>query len=345
MKIISTITTGLAALVLVVGAAVFGAPQQVSALYDADVLCTVFDTNECAIDAVDIGGISGRIIFTIGGGHATLTAHDNFQGDLNIPSSIVFSDDSNTYEVTGIGNNVFLANTNLGDVTVPNTIEQIGESAFQGSSIGELTFQSGGTEELVILPQAFYNSWASGTIAFPSRLAEIQSDAFGNTAIDGITFENGGSSALTIGSTAFYGAVVLTGSVTFPANLSALGDNAFANTGITDVYFLGLDGAAISVTAAGAAEPTFESSVLIHYLCNAVNFLDFDGVGTGTWNGYAVVPIAACVTPDDSIKAPSSGVSAGGTTDQSTSSIVVTVVAALALAGAVLAGRKLVFKK
>ena len=57
-----------------------------------------------------------------------------------IPSTI--SDASGTYNVVGIGNNVFCGRSHISEITMPNTIEYIGNLAFADTYFTSLTIST-----------------------------------------------------------------------------------------------------------------------------------------------------------------------------------------------------------
>lgn len=133
--------------------------------------------------------------------------HNNGSTDVVIPNTV--TNNSNTYNVTSIGNDAFDYNGPTGKITgitftTPSNITNIGSEAFRAQ---ELT-----------------------TVTIPSSVITIDQYAFWNNDITSVTFENGIES---IGDHAFSTNQII--SIDIPNSVTNLGVSAFANNLITTV--------------------------------------------------------------------------------------------------------------
>jgi uncharacterized repeat protein (TIGR02543 family) len=196
-------------------------------------------TTALAIDPADIP--DGMTI--IG---TTVTKYTGSAEDLVIPEG-----------VTEIKKDVFQFNTTLKTVTLPTTLETIGEMAFDGCSalttvyglencnlktISDAAFQScTSLAGELILPStleylgdhAFLNAqWTSVTFEEPSTLKEIGEGAFGYcTQLNSVTLPAG---LVTIGEDAFISCTSLE-QIELPSTLKTLEDGAFQLSGLTSI--------------------------------------------------------------------------------------------------------------
>lgn len=214
---------------------------------------------------------------------------------LNIESSI--SDKGKNYTVTKIAMWAFNnARNTLTEVTLPNTVDEIGSQAFFNCS--NLT--------KVIIPEgvrkigqaAFYGCSQLTSITIPSTITNMDTAFSGNTALSHVTLTNGiskisssafkGCTGLTeikvpismneICSDAFNGCTSLK-SVLLEKNINIINSNAFKDcTELNDVKYNGYKTDWEKVRVNNAGNDTLTSKV--QYLCD-INF-DLNG---GTING------------------------------------------------------------
>lgn len=107
--------------------------------------------------------------------------------NLSIPKTVIYNDV--TYTVTEIAPFAFAEVYEINNVTIPNTVLNIGKYAFYGSSISKLTFSAGSKIE-VIGKKAFSECYDATTFVLPSSLRVIQDYAFlyfGNWETNGST--------------------------------------------------------------------------------------------------------------------------------------------------------------
>lgn len=152
--------------------------------------------------------------------------------------------------VTSIGNDAFRGNTNVTSVSIPSSVLQIGNNAFDSSgltsvtipgsvaSIGSGAFQQMPSllsviiqEGVTALPlRAFFNNFAPTivNVSLPSTLTSIGESAFRGAAITSLTIPN---SVTSIGNSAFERSLLT--SVVIGENVIEIGDEAFYSTDLT----------------------------------------------------------------------------------------------------------------
>jgi uncharacterized repeat protein (TIGR02543 family) len=241
--------------------------------------------------------IQGNLKYTVNddGQSVTVSGTSGSPTQLNIESSI--SDKDKNYTVTKIAMWAFNnARNTLTEVTLPNTVDEIGYQAFFNCS--NLT--------KVIIPEgvrkigqaAFYGCSQLTSITIPSTITNMDTAFSGNTALSHVTLTNGiskisssafkGCTGLTeikvpisvneICSDAFNGCTSLT-SVTLEKNINIINSNAFNDcTNLSDVKYNGYKTDWDKVTVNETGNDTLISKV--QYLCD-INF-DLNG---GTING------------------------------------------------------------
>lgn len=243
----------------------------------------------------------GDLIYTVNadGQSVTVSGTSGSPTQLTIESSI--SDKNKNYTVTKIAMWAFNnARNTLTEVTLPNTVDEIGYQAFFNCS--NLT--------KVIIPEgvrkigqaAFYGCSQLTSITIPSTITNMDTAFSGNTALSHVTLTNGiskisssafkGCTGLTeikvpisvneICSDAFNGCTSLK-SVLLEKNINIINSNAFKDcTELNDVKYNGYKTDWEKVRVNNAGNDTLTSKV--QYLCD-INF-DLNG---GTINGSNTV--------------------------------------------------------
>ena len=183
--------------------------------------------------------------------------NNNLTGTLTIPSSVVriynsafASTTINTNKINSIvfeansslyliGENAFYSNKLKGTLTIPKSVQMIGNSAFAARSadtatnqIDALLFEPGSTLEIIDLFAFAYNNLK--TLTIPKSVKTIGSNAFSggggisqtttNNKITSLTFESG-SVLQTINNNAFFGCNLA--SITVPSSVTSIGVGAF----------------------------------------------------------------------------------------------------------------------
>lgn len=250
-----------------------------------------------AVAAAPIKFTKGDLIYTVNadGQSVTVSGTSGSPTQLTIESSI--SDKDKNYTVTKIAMWAFNnARNTLTEVTLPNTVDEIGYQAFFNCS--NLT--------KVIIPEgvrkigqaAFYGCSQLTSITIPSTITNMDTAFSGNTALSHVTLTNGiskisssafkGCTGLTeikvptsvyeICSDAFNGCTSLK-SVLLEKNINIINSNAFKDcTELNDVKYNGYKTDWEKVRVNNAGNDTLTSKV--QYLCD-INF-DLNG---GTING------------------------------------------------------------
>lgn len=126
-------------------------------------------------------------------------------------------------------------------VTIGKNVINIAESAFNGATMQELVFETGGTEDLVLGNSAFNGVHGNIAVQIPARVKTLPQQIFYQVNITALTFEDGGEN-LVIANNAFdaFGTSAKTStsasdtaypfsaqSIVFPARLVSIGENAF----------------------------------------------------------------------------------------------------------------------
>lgn len=151
--------------------------------------------------------------------------------ELNIPSEVV--NDGNTYKVTAIAQNAFYNTKFEGDLIIPNTITDIGPSAFRKCT--ELSGKLYIPENIqTISSKAFMNTGFTSVEILSEYITEIPDEAFsGCEELSEVIMPDQIES---IGSSAFLECYMLE-SIELPEELTTIGNNAFEFSGLTEIKF------------------------------------------------------------------------------------------------------------
>ena len=150
---------------------------------------------------------------------------DNYSGitTLTIPSSVTYN--SETYNVTSIGNGAFTYCSSLSSITIPNSVTSIGYQAFSYClSLTSITIPNSVTEidENAFMETPWLNNQPNGCMYINNLLYKYKGDIPANTHID---VKEGTTQ---ICAYAFSGCSSLT-SITIPNSVTSIGENAFRN--------------------------------------------------------------------------------------------------------------------
>lgn len=114
---------------------------------------------------------------------ASVVAASNYKGlkEANIPSSVTYYETGNTYVVKAIFSNTFRGAEDLEKVTLPNTMTDIGSSAFENSGLQSITIPASVTS---IGERAFYDTplydkssnWYDGVLYIGNYLIAVKGD-------------------------------------------------------------------------------------------------------------------------------------------------------------------------
>ena len=144
---------------------------------------------------------------------------DSIAGDLSIPSSVEWND--NTYSVVTIGNYAFYNCASLTEVIIPELISSIGTYAFSGcKSLTSVNIPAGITS---ISNYSFYNCTSLALVDLPSTLESIGNNAFYGSGLTTIDIPKGVTS---VGTSAFQKCTSLSQAV-LPESLQTINENAF----------------------------------------------------------------------------------------------------------------------
>ncbi|MCQ2070276.1 MAG: InlB B-repeat-containing protein, partial [archaeon] len=112
----------------------------------------------------------GDWAYTVEGDSITVTGYTGTESEIVIPSMIEGK------PVTAIGENAFLKNKTISEVTVPGTVTEIRNGAFDRSTVTTVVFDGEGLE--TIGTQAFFTCTNLVSIQFPDSLETIGQRAF-----------------------------------------------------------------------------------------------------------------------------------------------------------------------
>lgn len=171
---------------------------------------------------------------------------------VDIPTSV--SDCTSTYTVTEIGTTAFANNGNITNITIPNTITSIGQSAFNNCNLT--------------------------SVSIPSSVTIIKQAAFSNNSISNLIINNG---VTTIENFAF-STNQLT-AINLPESITSVGNGVFrVNTALTKVFSSATTPP--TITTANSSDDTFANRNNIH-LYIPVGTKDVYVTNSGAlWTGF-----------------------------------------------------------
>jgi len=167
--------------------------------------------------------------FTTNSGVITITGYAGSDRILVIPGT------TNGYPVTILGPTAFFGRTSLTNLTIPNTVTNLGSYTFDGCS--RLQTVTLGTNLSSFGEGAFYGCASLTSLALPNRVASLGNYAFAFCgSLKTMTL---GTNLGAVGEGTFYRCTNLA-SLTLPASVTNLGDSVFAYcSNLTGIYFEG----------------------------------------------------------------------------------------------------------
>ncbi len=145
--------------------------------------------------------------------------------DAVIPSSVVNPDDGKTYQVVAIGYQAFYGERALTSISLPVSIREIGEDAFNFTNLSSVALPAG----LKKIDDSAFEYSKLAAVDLPEGLESLGEDAF--ASCDSLSRVVVPGSVKQVGDAAFYGCSQLS-DVTLGEGVGAIGFNAFAKTAI-----------------------------------------------------------------------------------------------------------------
>lgn len=124
------------------------------------------------------------LIFSVYDNYATLTGAVNVSGDVKIPAMY------GSAIVSAISSNVFKDNVAITSVSIPETVTQIGESAFNGCTALTAVYFEGTSQCKEIQKYAFYGCSKLSDCAIPTTIQKVREYAFSGSGITSVSFTN-----------------------------------------------------------------------------------------------------------------------------------------------------------
>lgn len=193
--------------------------KEVTILSDVDLSVSMFNSN-AYLETVNLSNTLNVI-----GNYA-------FKGctklkNINIPSSLIAIGNSTFSDSFNIENNT--------EITLPETLESIGKSAFSGAKLKKVTILG----NITVIPESAFSSCTAEEIVLPNSITEIQDSAFMYTYK--LKNMNIPKSLKTIGSYGFASSFSKDANVELilPESLTSIGTYAFNKTNIVGIKILG----------------------------------------------------------------------------------------------------------
>ena len=195
---------------------------------------------------------------------------------------------------TSIGNNAFAGCSSLINITIPNSVTSIGNTALQNTSITNITIP----DSVTSLGIATFGGCTSLiNIILPNSITTINKSLFGGcTSLINITIPN---SVTSIGDTAFASCISLT-SITIPNSVTTIGSSSFAGcTSLTSVTIgnsvtsmignttFGGCTSLTSITSLATTAPTIQKNTFQNVNAGGTLYVPSGSTGYGTWMGTA----------------------------------------------------------
>ena len=163
----------------------------------------------------------GAWTYSVSGEQVTLTAYSGSDVDIQIPTVL------GGRTVTHIGNSLFISNTSIRSVVIPQNIISIGTDAFRNSSITSLTIQGNPT----VGNYAFRNCQSLNDVDFGNQIQVLGTGMFNSN--EAMTVVDLPSSVKTISGSFNYCKNLV--DVIIPLGVTTLSGNAFTNTAIDSI--------------------------------------------------------------------------------------------------------------
>ena len=147
---------------------------------------------------------------------------EKYTGDIVIPEYVEY--DGNTLTVVSIGEKAFAECFDLSDVIIPNSVTEIGDSAFCDAHLwngfGSLEIPN----SVTVIGEGVFSDASLRSIEIPNSVTVIGRAAFSGADLESIEIPN---SVMVIGEDAFHGSYLR--SIEIPNSVTEIGMEAFSN--------------------------------------------------------------------------------------------------------------------
>ena len=170
-----------------------------------------------------LGGQAEDFTYVTNNGTITITGYAGPGGDISVPGTV------GGLPVTAIGPNAFYMNTTVTGITLPNSVTNIEDYAFEHSqSLRTVNF---GSYVARLGDGAFFQCPGLTNVVIPNGVTTIGYATFYQCGLRSVSIP---STVTSIGVSAFFGCAALT-QIELPTNLASIGYQAFASCGLLGV--------------------------------------------------------------------------------------------------------------
>ena len=175
-----------------------------------------------AVAILPAGAASDDFTYKVTDGKVEITSYTGSDSALTVPAEI------EGLPVTSIGDEAFYQNKKIESVTIPDSVESIGNKAFAGSYVKSVTMADSVTS---LGNAAFKDCIYLTDVTLSGRLTAIRNNTFAFcTRLESVVIPEG----VTLVETSAFQSCNHLASITFPSSLEVIGEYAFAYTAITE---------------------------------------------------------------------------------------------------------------